>query len=139
MACGGDEKDVQVDLLHVVPSGANRRGQVRADQVLRDACEAVDYDFVDCHSVTGMDVAKTILEFAKGKPSGRLYDLIVTGATNEPLLKNLLLGNITERVAREADVTVIVVKRRSSPLHSFLRQTVLEPSSNGQNGGKTKQ
>jgi APA family basic amino acid/polyamine antiporter len=130
MARGGAEKDVDVTLLHVIPSGANRRGKVRADQVLRDACEAVDYERVDCQSVPGTDVAKTILDCAKGKLNGQAYDLIVTGATNEPLLKNLLLGNITERIAREADVTVIVVKRRSSPLHSFLRQTVLEPSSN---------
>ncbi|HSO28013.1 MAG TPA: universal stress protein [Anaerolineales bacterium] len=56
--------------------------------------------------------------------------MIVIGATNEPLFRNLLIGNVSERVAKEAEVTVIVVKRRSTPLHSLLRQTVLEPSTN---------
>jgi hypothetical protein len=38
------------------------------------------------------------------------------------------MGNISEQVAERAKVTVVMVKRRSSPLHSFLRRTVLEPS-----------
>ena len=62
------------------------------------------------------------------------YDLIVIGATNEPLFRNLMVGNLVRKVAEEAEVTVVVVKRRSSPLHSFLRQTVLEPSTNGAGG-----
>jgi Amino acid permease len=55
----------------------------------------------------------------------------VIGATNEPLFKNLLVGNIPEQVAQQAAVTVVMVKQRSSPLHSFLRQTVLEPTTKG--------
>jgi len=61
-------------------------------------------------------------------------DLIVIGATNEPLFRNLMVGNLVRKVAEDAEVTVLVVKRRSSPLHSFLRQTVLEPSTNGAGG-----
>ena len=45
-------------------------------------------------------------------------------------------GTTTAGVARDAEVTVIVVKKRSGPLHSFLRQTVLEPSTNDSNGGE---
>jgi len=56
--------------------------------------------------------------------------LIVTGATEEPLFRNLLFGNIVEQIARRAEVTVILVKRRSGAIHSFLRQTVLEPTTN---------
>jgi hypothetical protein len=41
-----------------------------------------------------------------------------------------LFGNIAEQIARRAEVTVILVKRRSGAIHSFLRQTVLEPTTN---------
>ena len=39
-----------------------------------------------------------------------------------------MVGTLAERVARDAKVTVMMVKRRSSPLHSFVRQTILEPT-----------
>ena len=52
----------------------------------------------------------------------------MVGATQEPLFKNLLVGNIPEQVARRASVTVVMIKRRSSPLQSILRETVLAPS-----------
>jgi hypothetical protein len=45
------------------------------------------------------------------------------------MFRNLLMGNVAVQIAQRAAVTVIMVKRRSSRLHSFLRQTVLEPSS----------
>ena len=57
------------------------------------------------------------------------YDLIVIGATEEPLFKNLLTGSIAAQVTKQAKVSVIIAKRRSSPLHSFLRQTVLPSAS----------
>jgi hypothetical protein len=75
--------------------------------------------------VEGDSVLETVLQTAKG------YDLIVIGATDEPLLKNLLLGNLPTRVAKEAEVTVVMVKRRSGAIKSLLRQTVLAPSTSG--------
>jgi hypothetical protein len=92
----------------------------------------IQYEYLDQKLIEGNDVAATILRYAKGTKKRPPYDLIVVGATNEPLFKNLLVGNIIEKVARQAQVTVVVVKRRSGPLHSFLRQTVLEPSTNGE-------
>ena len=54
--------------------------------------------------------------------------------------ENILVGNVPEQVARRADVTVVMVKRRSSPIHDFLRKTVLEPSTGASvkrdNGGR---
>ena len=62
------------------------------------------------------------------------------GASEEPLFENILVGNMPEQVARRAEVTVIMVKRRSSAVHEFLRQTVLEPTTGASvkrdNGGK---
>ena len=59
---------------------------------------------------------------------GKECDLIVMGATEEPLFRNLLIGRLPERIARQADVTVVMVKRRSGALKSWVRQTILEPT-----------
>jgi len=122
MAQAGEEGPAGVTLLHVVPVGAHKGTLVRAKQVFDYALEGIAYEHIERRIVEGTDVVDTVLAQAEG------HDLIVVGATAEPLLKNLLTGNIVEEIARRAKVTVIIVKRRSSRLHSFLRQTVLEPS-----------
>jgi len=126
MAQAGEDGPASVTLLHVVPTGAGEGDLIRAEQVFHYALEGIDYPHVDTLIVEGSNVVNTVLDQARG------YDLIVTGATEEPLFRNLLIGNIAEQIARRASVTVIVIKRRSSPLHSFLRQTVLQPSTGRQ-------
>ncbi|MCK5318901.1 MAG: hypothetical protein KAJ55_13385, partial [Anaerolineales bacterium] len=64
----------------------------------------------------------SILSEAKG------YDLILIGPTEEPVFTNFLVGTFPERVARGAEVTVMMVKRRSSPIHSFVRRALIEPT-----------
>ncbi len=122
MAQAGEDGPASVTLLHVVPVGASESDLIRTEQVFRYALEGVDYPRVDTLIVEGSNLVEAVLEQA------RSYDLIVVGATEEPLFRNLLIGNVAEQIARRAEVTVIVVKRRSSPLHSFLRQTILGPS-----------
>jgi amino acid transporter/nucleotide-binding universal stress UspA family protein len=124
MAQASEDGPAKVTLLHVVPFGTRNADRVRAQQVFEYTLEGIAYDLVDTLIVEGLGVLETVLDRAKG------YDLIVLGATEEPLFRNLLMGNVAEQIARRAEVTVIVVKRRSSPLHSFLRQTVLEPTTN---------
>ncbi len=131
MARSGENQPVAVRLIHVVPPGAGQVGQLRAEQIFTHVMEGIEFDSIDKYAVEGSDIANTILRYAQGPSLEEAYDLIVIGATNEPLFKNLLVGNLSEKVAKEAHVTVVVVKRRSSRLHSFLRQTVLEPSTNG--------
>lgn len=130
MAQGGEREDVKVTLLHVVPIGAPENARLRAGQVIADALNGTDYPHIEQAIIEGSDVVEAILGFARGDSPQEACDLIVAGATNEPLLRNVLVGNVMERIAREADVTVVVIKRRSTRLHSFLRQTVLEPSTN---------
>ena len=115
-------RDRRVTLLHVLPPGSRPADQVRARQVMDYALEGLSYDAVHRQTVEGTNVVDAVLEAAEG------HDLIVIGATEEPLFKNLLAGNISREVARRAEVSVVVVKRRSSALHSLLRQTVLEPT-----------
>jgi len=125
MAQAGEHGPARVTLLHVIPVGAGNGDLVRAQQALRNSREGIQYDLLAESIVEGANVVETVLEQAEG------YDLIVIGATNEPLFKNLLVGNIPEQVAQQAAVTVVMVKQRSSPFHSFLRQTVLEPTTRG--------
>lgn len=131
MARASSEYEVKVTVTHILPPGSGQRGQIRARQVFDNVLTGLDYPNLETLTVYGTDVADAILRTAKGESLDDRYDLIVIGSTDEPLFRNLLVGNLSEKVAKEAEVTVIVVKRRSSPLHSFLRQTVLEPSTNG--------
>ncbi len=121
MAAQSQDGPIKVTVLHVIPVGAGERTRVRAQGTLRHSVEDIPYEF-DLRVVEGNDVIETILREAEG------YDLIVIGATNEPLFKNLLMGNIPEQVARRATVTTVMVKRRHGPIKSFLRETVLQPS-----------
>ena len=124
MARAGDDGPASITLLHILPQEARTADRVRAEQVFQYALEGIDYEHVETKMVEGTDVVDTVLEQAQG------HDLIVMGATEENLFRNVLIGNIAEQIARQAEVTTIIVKRRSSPLHSLLRQTVLEPTAN---------
>jgi nucleotide-binding universal stress UspA family protein len=126
MASMGEDGPALVNLMHIVPIGAGTRERIRANQTFDYALEGIDYPHITRNIVEATSVLDTILENAEDCDC----DLIVIGATDEPLFRNLLVGNIADQVANRAKVTVIVVKRRHSAFHSFLRQTVLEPSSN---------
>ena len=112
----------KVTLVHVIPPNATEAHKVSAQKIFQYTLEGLDYPQIETQLIVGEKVADTILAAAKG------YDLVVIGATEEPLFKNLLVGNIAETVANQAEVTTIMVKRRSSRLHSVLRQTVLMPT-----------
>lgn len=120
-----------VTLLNVIPEGAGAAERVRAEQALGSSREGVDYARLQQRIVEGVDVVEAILAAAQD------CDLIVLGATREPLFKNLLMGNIPEQVSRRARVTVIMVKRRSGRLHALLRQTVLASGAPEMTGGST--
>jgi nucleotide-binding universal stress UspA family protein len=72
--------------------------------------------------VEGSIPSEVILEVAEA------CDLIVLGAADEPVFQNILVGPDTERIARRAKITVMLVKRLSSPLHSFVRKAPIEPT-----------
>jgi len=125
MASQEPENNVIITLLNVMPPGAGQSGKARAEQAFRETQLGLDYPTIEHQIVEGVDVADMILDFASDDRCEDCFDMIVIGATTEPLFRNLLVGSIIERVVREAKVTVIVVKRRSSQLHSILRRTVL--------------
>jgi len=128
MARASQNGPVKVTLLHILPVGARSAVVVRAEQTLDYVLEGVEHDLVEKRLVEGTDLVDSIIEEAQAGG----YDLVVVGATEEPLFRNLLIGSVSGQIARRAPVTVVIVKRRSSPLHSFLRQTVLEPTTGAQ-------
>ncbi len=122
MANAESQEDVSLSILHVLPLGSNHRAEVVGQRALEASQEGVEYDHIGTIMVQSDDRAAAILDVAEG------YDLIVIGASEEPIFRNFMVGTLAERVARNANVTVMMVKRSSSPLHSFVRQTILEPT-----------
>jgi nucleotide-binding universal stress UspA family protein len=107
--------------VHVAIDGTDPTTiQARANNAFRRATEGMDFPFEE-QIVTSDDPVNGILEAAAG------CDMIVIGATKEPMFRNLLMGNVSQRVADQADCPVLIVKRRSPILHSMLRETVLQP------------
>ena len=122
MASKAEGGPARVTLLHIVPPGAGEAARQRGLQYIDQALGRNPYEHVDKVVVEHGDVVECVLQSAEG------HDLILVGATDEPLFRNLLMGNVAERIARNAKVTTIMVKRRSGPIKSMLRQTVLAPS-----------
>ena len=122
MANAESQEDVSLTILHVLPLGSNERAEVVGQRALDASQEGVESDHIETKMVQGDDRAIAILDVAEG------YDMIVIGASDEPVFRNFMVGTLAERVARDANVTVMMVKRRSSPIHSFVRQTILEPT-----------
>jgi hypothetical protein len=127
------ENPARVHVISVVPVNALENQRARALQIVRDVIEAsMDYENLTTQLLEGTNVADTIIETSKK------HDMVIMGATQEPLLRNLLTGSIPAQVAKNADVTVIIMKRRSGIIHSVLRQTVLPPTTGaGSNGTLT--
>ncbi len=111
-----------VTIIHVLPQGVDEVGRIRAERAVAEIMHGVDGVPIETKYVEGDDPVESILSEAKG------YDLIVIGATEEPVFTNFLVGTLPERVARGAEVTVMMVKRRSSPIHSFVRRALIEPT-----------
>lgn len=124
MARQAEGGPARVDVISIVPEQCPPYVRVRAQQ-------GIDYSidgsttaapFVHTSIIPAQRVVDGILQAAQS------HDLIVMGATKEPLLRNVLTGSIPTQIARRAEVTVMIVKRRSTVLISVLRQTILQPS-----------
>ncbi len=54
--------------------------------------------------------------------AGSDYDLVVMGAAQTGLFKELLFGEIPDRVGRYTQTSVMLVKRREGPAKAWLRR-----------------
>jgi amino acid transporter/nucleotide-binding universal stress UspA family protein len=123
MARQAEGGPAQVHVVTVVPYGCPENICVRAQQAINSALNGSrTYPHLTTELLEGHGITETILE------ESEQHDLVVMGTTEEPLFQNLLTGSIPARVAKQANMTVIIVKRRSGLIRSMLRQTVLPPS-----------
>ena len=115
-------EDTKVVLLHVMLNGVDQSAaKARAESAFRHALNGDEYPFVEKRTVTAETPLSGILQEAAKS------NMVVIGATKEPLFRNLLMGNVAQKVVEETQCPVIVVKQRSSVLASVLRETVLPP------------
>ncbi|MGD2077714.1 MAG: amino acid permease [Chloroflexota bacterium] len=114
-------EETEVVLVNVIVAGVSRaQGEARARNAFRHSTHGLDFPFVE-QLVEADTPVEGILQAAKGS------DLVVIGATKEPMFRNLLMGNVAQQVAEGADCPVIITKRQSTMVNSMLRETVLEP------------
>jgi amino acid transporter/nucleotide-binding universal stress UspA family protein len=112
----------EVIMVHVAVNGLDLADvEARAQNTFRRASTGVVYEYLTQQIVKAETAVEGILAV------GKSADMIVLGATRETLFRNLLLGNVSQRVAEQAHCPVILVKRRSTILESVLRETVLPP------------
>jgi nucleotide-binding universal stress UspA family protein len=106
----------------VLPKGADpTAGQARAENAFRHALNGREDNLVEKRIVEASTPYEGIMQEAAK------CDMVIIGATKEPLFRNLLVGNVAQRVAEEVDKPVILVKQRSNVLAAMLRETVLPP------------
>jgi len=112
----------KIILLHVARPGSDSlRAQAQAENAFRRTLDGISYDHLEKRMETADTPLPGILAAAVD------CDMIVIGATKEPLLRNLLMGNVAQQVAEQAHCPVLIVKRRSTAVASLLRETVLTP------------
>jgi amino acid transporter/nucleotide-binding universal stress UspA family protein len=131
MATVAEDGPIKLVLLNVVPPGAHNSYRARAEQVFRESLEGITYGFIETKVISGSDVVEAILNAATDHEGLPGCDLIVIGASREPLLKNFFMGSIPSQIAQRAQVTVIMVKRRNNPVRSFLRKTIIQTKNVG--------
>jgi amino acid transporter/nucleotide-binding universal stress UspA family protein len=123
----------RVHIISVVPHNAPQHIRVRAQQAINVSREGSrTFENFSTELVEGHRIDEAILETSKK------HDLVVIGATEEPLFHNRLTGSIPAHVAKNADTTVVIVKRRSGVIRSVLRHTVVSPSTGAASNGHTQ-
>jgi amino acid transporter len=111
----------KVVLIHIaIPAIDPVQAEARAQNAFRRATDG-RIDGYEHRTVVANSPVEGILEAAENS------DLVVIGATKEPMFRNLLMGNVSQRVAEGVHCPVIIVKRRSTVLASMLRETILPP------------
>jgi nucleotide-binding universal stress UspA family protein len=105
-----------VTLMHVCTSDqCSPETQARAYELLRNLASGYDYR-LKVNVTTSDDIVEGIVAESAN------HDLVVIGATNERLFDQVLFGTVPERVALQARVTVMMVKRYRGPVRSWIRR-----------------
>lgn len=114
-------EETEIVLLYVAVEGMDVvTAEARANNAFRRASSGSEYPY-STKIVHAENPVNGILD------ESRRASMIVIGATSERLFQNLLIGNVSKRVAEGAHCPVLVLKRRSTVFRSVLRETILQP------------
>ncbi len=110
---------LDLTVAYVVPPDATAEQRAQADRWIDktlthlDPEIAVERRLIEAHSVAG-GIAK----------ESRDFDLVVIGAAKEPMFRQMLFGEIPERVARFSPTSVLVVKRYEGVVKSLFKKAM---------------
>lgn len=114
-----DELDMSVTAAYVVPPDASAEAKAKAEGWMDEALASMDGAAkVDKRLLTSNSVPRAIAQ------ASRDYDLLVIGAAKEPLFRQVLFGEIPEKIARESPTSVLVVKRYEGAVKSMLKKAI---------------
>ncbi|MEJ2054914.1 MAG: universal stress protein [Calditrichaceae bacterium] len=112
-------KKISVTAGYVVSEQAGEeekeKGVQAMDRTLSDLTHAAGMDkkFIESQSIAG-GIAKASREF----------DLVVIGAAKEPFFRQMLFGEIPEKVARYSPTSVLLVKKYEGIVKSILKKVL---------------
>ena len=95
----------ELTLASIVPANAPDDHQAEEEERLaRERAELPEEAAVATRVISGTGVAESIVAAASG------YDAVMVGASGQSFSNNILFGTLPERIAREAEGTVLVFK-----------------------------
>ncbi len=110
------EPEPQVVALHLTPRGGAPKELEERQRALLEQFSTITTFPVELRIVPGDDVVRDILAYAKE----HRFEQIVVGASEEGFLEQAMFGTIPYRIAQQAEVNVVMVKRYLPLKHGVL-------------------
>jgi nucleotide-binding universal stress UspA family protein len=111
--------DTKVAVCNIIPASAGDRDREVALQWIDKTIARTGLEGVAEKRVIESDhIAGGLIK------AGSDYDMIVLGASREGIFSSVLLGEITERVARHSRKPVMIVKRYEGAVKSLVRKVI---------------
>ena len=108
---------MSVTACYVVPPGASATERQEADRWISKTLEQIEMDIdVERKLIESSSIAGGIARESKD------YDLVVLGATREGFLRQVMFGEIPEKVARYSPASVLVVRRYEGRIRSLWKR-----------------
>jgi nucleotide-binding universal stress UspA family protein len=109
--------DMTVTACHIVAPDASPEERAEAERWIDKTLSRMGRDVqVDRLLIEGKTVAGGIARASKD------FDLVVLGAAREPLFRQVLFGEIPEKVARYSPASVLVVKQYEGRVRSLFKR-----------------
>ncbi len=111
--------DGKVVLMTIVPPGADVSAQETANRALESTLADLSGDpLITTEIVESSSATAGILREA----ARRKYDAVFIGASREGVVTRILFGVVPRRVARQAEIPVVITKRPFPPAMTFARR-----------------